>query len=119
MKVVLRVDSDVDIPADAKAVIVAQSLVTGRFVQLTPVYDSGEKLANKATIPMERTVVPMEWDDIKAQLSKLSESLGPQTPGSVTNDVDKGAAAGRWRCSTRTCPATVRPSGARSPRCPT
>ena len=93
VKVVLRVDSDVDIPEDAKAVIVAQSLVTGRFVQLTPVYDSGEKLADKATIPMERTVVPMEWDDIKAQLSKLSEALGPQTPCSVTSDVDKGAAA--------------------------
>ena len=93
VKVVLRVDKDVDIPADAKAVIVAQSLVTGRFVQLTPVFSSGEKLANNATIPMERTAVPMEWDDIKAQLSKLSESLGPETDGKGSDIVDRGAAA--------------------------
>ena len=32
----------------------------GPIVQLTPVFSSGEKLANNATIPMERTAVPME-----------------------------------------------------------
>ena len=56
-------------------------------------FSSGEKLANNATIPMERTAVPMEWDDIKAQLSKLSESLGPETDGKGSDIVDRGAAA--------------------------
>ena len=32
----LRVDPDVPVPADAKAVIVAQSLVAARYVQLAP-----------------------------------------------------------------------------------
>ena len=37
-KMVLAVDRDVPIPADAKAVIVAQNLVRARYVQLTPAY---------------------------------------------------------------------------------
>ena len=32
----MKIDSSVDVPADAKALIVAQSLVSARFVQLTP-----------------------------------------------------------------------------------
>ena len=37
----LRVDNGIRIPADAKAVIVAQNLVSARYVQLTPAYESG------------------------------------------------------------------------------
>ena len=87
VKVTLEIDKDVAIPADARAAIVAQSLVSGRFVQLAPVYAKGPKLADGATIPMERTAIPMEWDDVKAQLSRLTEAVGPQ-------GADKGAAAG-------------------------
>lgn len=77
VKVTMNVDRSTAIPADAKAVVVAQSLVSGRFVQLTPVYAGGPKMASGTTIPMERTAVPMEWDDVKAQLSKLTEAVGP------------------------------------------
>ena len=38
----LKVDRDVPVPADAKAVIVAQNLVAARYVQLTPAYRSGD-----------------------------------------------------------------------------
>ncbi len=41
-------DADVKVPADAKAVIVAPSIVGDRFVQLTPVYDGGAVLADGA-----------------------------------------------------------------------
>ncbi len=40
-KMILKVDHDVPIPADAKAVIVAQNLVAARYVQLTPAYRKG------------------------------------------------------------------------------
>ncbi|RRQ29054.1 MCE family protein [Rhodococcus sp. Eu-32] len=79
--VTMRVDSDVDIPADAAAVIVAQSLVSARFVQLTPVYSGGPTLSDGETIPMERTAVPVEWDQIKTELTKLSTALGPDGVG--------------------------------------
>ena len=37
-KMTMKVDHGVPIPADAKAVIVAQNLVAARYVQLTPAY---------------------------------------------------------------------------------
>ncbi|MEU1549252.1 MCE family protein [Nocardia sp. NPDC005745] len=77
-EMVLAVDRDVPIPADAKAVIVAQSLVGARYVQLTPAYRSqGPTLPDGAVIPMERTAVPVEWDEVKTQLTRLATELGP------------------------------------------
>ena len=86
VKVTLDVDRSTAIPADARAVVVAQSLVSGRFVQLTPVYAGGEQLNDGSAIPMERTAVPMEWDDVKKQLSSLTKAIGP-------DGADKGSAA--------------------------
>ncbi len=76
-KVTMSVDSSVKIPADAKAVIIAQSLVSARFVQLAPVFTDGPVMEDDAVIPLERTAVPVEWDDIKRELTKLSTALGP------------------------------------------
>ncbi len=92
VRVVLRVDKDVPIPTDVRAVIVAQSLVSGRFVQLTPSYVQGPTLtAANTDIPMERTAIPMEWDDVKTQLNELSKVLGPQQE--ADGALDKGTAA--------------------------
>lgn len=77
-KVTMSVKSKADIPADARAVIIAQSLVSGRFVQLAPVYAGGPTLGDGAVIPVERTAVPVEWDEIKTELNKLATALGPQ-----------------------------------------
>jgi phospholipid/cholesterol/gamma-HCH transport system substrate-binding protein len=35
-------------------------------------------------IPRERTAVPVEWDDLRVQLEKLTETLQPTTPGGVS-----------------------------------
>lgn len=86
VKVTLEVDKSTPIPADARAVIVAQSLVSGRFIQLSPVYAGGAQLGDGAAIPMERTAVPMEWDDVKRQLGELTKAVGP-------DGADKGSAA--------------------------
>jgi virulence factor Mce-like protein len=76
--VTLEVGHDVRVPADAKAVIVAQNLVAARYVQLAPLYRPGEpRLTDGGTIPQERTAVPVEWDEVKTQLSKLATQLGP------------------------------------------
>ena len=52
-KMILKVDHDVPIPADAKAVIVAQNLVAARYVQLTPAYrkGGGPTMRDGAVIP--------------------------------------------------------------------
>ena len=79
-KLVLHVDRDVPIPADAKAVIVAQNLVAARYVQLTPAYkNSGPTMRDGAVIPIDRTAVPVEWEEVKDQLMRLATELGPNS----------------------------------------
>jgi phospholipid/cholesterol/gamma-HCH transport system substrate-binding protein len=89
-KVVLSVDHGVSIPADAKAVIVAQSLIAARYVQLTPPYaDTGPRMADGAEIPLERTAEPVEWDEVKTQLTRLAAALGPGAGDVSTGSVGK------------------------------
>jgi virulence factor Mce-like protein len=97
-KMTLKVDSDVPIPADAKAVIVAQNLVAARYVQLTPAYRDGDgpTMRDGGVIPNDRTAVPVEWDEVKTQLMRLSTELGPQTgvsDTSISRFVDSAANA--------------------------
>ncbi|BCP14267.1 MCE family protein [Mycobacterium paraintracellulare] len=81
VKMTLAVDRDVPVPAEAKAVIVAQNLVSARYVQLAPAYQSGggPTLPDGATIPIDRTAVPVEWDALKDQLMRLATDLGPNS----------------------------------------
>jgi phospholipid/cholesterol/gamma-HCH transport system substrate-binding protein len=92
----LHVDGGIRIPADAKAVIVAQNLVSARYVQLTPAYESGPAMGDGAVIPIERTAVPVEWNEVKEQLMRLATELGPQngvSTGSVGRFIDSAATA--------------------------
>ncbi|MFC9432828.1 MCE family protein [Nocardia sp. NPDC057030] len=77
VKVEMTIDRGIDLPADARAVIISPSLVSARFIQVAPAYVGGPKMRDGAEIPLEHTAVPVEWDDIKAELSKLSTTLGP------------------------------------------
>ncbi len=72
------------VPADVQAAILAPSLVTARAIQLVPAYTSGPVLTSGAVIPLERTVVPVEWDDFRKQLEKLTETLQPAQPGGTS-----------------------------------
>ncbi|KUI38067.1 MCE family protein [Mycobacterium sp. GA-2829] len=74
----LAVDRSVPVPADARAIIVAPNLISARYVQLTPAYEtSGPVLPDDAVIGVERTAVPVEWDEVKEQLARLATELGP------------------------------------------
>ncbi|HJT90502.1 MAG TPA: virulence factor Mce family protein [Mycobacterium sp.] len=83
-KIMFWVKSKYQVPADAKAVIMSPSLVTSRAIQLTPAYTGGPAMADNAVIPEERTAVPVEWDDFRQQLEKLTETLQPTKPGGVS-----------------------------------
>jgi len=41
-------------------------------------------MGNGAVIPQTRTAVPLEWDDLRAQLDKLTAALQPTQPGGVS-----------------------------------
>ena len=84
-KVTFSVDKQYSIPADARAAILSPSLVTPRAIQLVPVYSGGPKLSAGASIPLTRTAVPVEWDDFRKQLEKLTEALQPTSPDGVNS----------------------------------
>lgn len=77
VRVTLEYDRTVQVPANADAIIVAPSLVSDRYIQFTPHYEGGPELADGAVIPLERTAVPLEIDDLYASLARLSKALGP------------------------------------------
>ncbi|EKF21313.1 mce related family protein [Mycolicibacterium hassiacum DSM 44199] len=84
VKVTFWVDEKYQLPADVNAVILSPQLVTGRAIQLTPAYTSGPTLPDGAEIPQERTAVPVEWDDVREQLQRVTELLQPTEPGGVS-----------------------------------
>lgn len=77
-------DRKYKVPADAKAAILSPQLVTGRAIQLTPPYTGGPVMGDGVVIPQDRTAVPVEWDDLRAQLQRLTELLKPTQPGGVS-----------------------------------
>jgi phospholipid/cholesterol/gamma-HCH transport system substrate-binding protein len=71
-------DAATKIPADAKAVIIAPSIVGDRFVQLTPTFTEGDDLlASGAVLEEDRTAVPLELDQIYSSMDDLTVALGP------------------------------------------
>ncbi|MFI6868101.1 MCE family protein [Nocardia sp. NPDC050406] len=77
VKVVMNVDREYDIPADAKAAQITPSVVSDRYIQLAPVYQGGPKMGRNATIPKDRTATPVEVDRLYKSITELSDALGP------------------------------------------
>ena len=77
-------DDKYKVPADAQAAIIAPTVVTPRAIQLLPAYNGGAAMADHALIPQDRTAVPVEYDDLRQQLEKLTQTLQPTQPGGVS-----------------------------------
>lgn len=77
VRVDMEYDADVKLPDEAKAVIITPTLVSDRFVQLTPAYTSGAVMADAADIELADTGVPVELDRIYSGLRDLTTALGP------------------------------------------
>jgi len=95
VKVTMTVNSGVPVPADAKAVVVAASVVSDRYVQLTPAYTGGPQLTDNAVIPVSRTAVPVEVNQIYTSINRLTQALGPNAlnkNGALSELVRTGAA---------------------------
>lgn len=89
------VDPDVRVPVGAKAVVVAPSLVSDRYVQLTPAYSGGPAMRSGAVFPVDRTATPMEIDDLYRSANDLATALGPEganKDGALSGLLDTGAA---------------------------
>ncbi len=77
MKVTFHYRNKYKVPANASAVVLNPTLVASRSIQLEPPYKGGPVLANSAVIPIERTQVPVEWDELRNSVTHIIDKLGP------------------------------------------
>jgi virulence factor Mce-like protein len=94
VKVVMHYDAEVEVPADAQAVIVSPSVVGDRYIQLTPAYEKGAVLADNTVLDGQRTAVPLELDEIYGSLDELTVALGPNganSEGALTDLLEQTA----------------------------
>ncbi|AEW95594.1 virulence factor Mce family protein [Streptantibioticus cattleyicolor NRRL 8057 = DSM 46488] len=95
VRVTLTLDHGVPVPAGAHAVVVAPSVVADRYIQLTPAWTGGPRLADHAVIPVERTATPVEIDQLYTSVTDLADALGPKganATGALSRLLDVGAA---------------------------
>ena len=95
VRATMSVDDNVHVPSSAQAVVVSPSLVSDRYVQLTPPYAGGPEMASGTVIPRERTATPVEMDDLYRSANRLTKALGPEganKEGALTELLNTGAA---------------------------
>jgi phospholipid/cholesterol/gamma-HCH transport system substrate-binding protein len=96
MRVTFHYDSKYKVPANATASILNPSLVASRNIQLSPPYTGGPVMKDGAVIPLERTQVPVEWDQLRNSINRILQGLGPteQQPKGPFGDIIESAADG-------------------------
>src|SRR5271163_3463210 len=96
MKVTFHYRNKYKVPADASAVVLNPTLVASRSIQLEPPYKGGPQLADNAVIPIERTQVPVEWDDLRNSITHIIGQFGPtkEQPKGPFGDVVESFADG-------------------------
>ncbi|MDT5387141.1 MAG: phospholipid/cholesterol/gamma-HCH transport system substrate-binding protein, partial [Mycobacterium sp.] len=77
MRVTFHYDSKYKVPANATASILNPSLVASRTIQLAPPYTGGPVMESGAVIPMDRTQVPVEYDELRDSINRILTDLGP------------------------------------------
>jgi phospholipid/cholesterol/gamma-HCH transport system substrate-binding protein len=77
VRVDISYDGKYKLPADVKAVVVPPSVVSDRYIQLAPAYTGGAALPDHQTLGLDRTVVPLEFDEIFRNLDQMDTALGP------------------------------------------
>jgi len=96
MKVTFHYATKYSVPANATASILNPSLVAARTIQLSPPYTGGLKMTDGAVIPIERTQVPVEWDELRNSIDRILTDLGPtpEQPRGPFGDIIESAANG-------------------------
>lgn len=94
VEVVFTLDDEVAVAADTNAVVVAPSVVSDRYLQLTDLARGGRELADGAVIQLDRTATPIELDELYASLNTLVSALGPDganSDGALSELLETGA----------------------------
>jgi len=96
MKVTFHYDNSYKVPANATASILNPSLVASRNIQLSPPFTGGPVMENNAVIPIDRTQVPVEYDQLRDSINRILTDLGPtpEQPKGPFGDIIESAATG-------------------------
>ena len=96
MKVTFHYENKYKVPANATASILNPSLVASRNIQLSPPYTGGPVMEDGAVIPIDRTQVPVEYDELRDSLNRILTDLGPtpEQPKGPFGDIIESAADG-------------------------
>ncbi|MEV5556057.1 MCE family protein [Nonomuraea wenchangensis] len=88
VRVSLLVDREVPLPAGVRAVVAPQNTLGERNVVLYPPWRPGDRrIAAGATIPLERTELPVEIDDALDAFTKLTDALDSDKLGETAGDL--------------------------------
>jgi virulence factor Mce-like protein len=77
VRVDMLYDGKYKLPTDAKALVVSPSIVSDRYVQITPVWKGGAALPGSFDLSTDRTAVPVELDQIYSAIDQLNQAVGP------------------------------------------
>ena len=96
MKVTFDYENKFKVPANATASILNPSLVASRTIQLSPAYTGGPVMEDGAVIPIDRTQVPVEYDELRDSINRILTDLGPtpEQPKGPFGDIIESAADG-------------------------
>ncbi|HWU32153.1 MAG TPA: MCE family protein [Marmoricola sp.] len=77
VKVTMQIDSDQPIPQGAFATVVSRSVATDRYVELEPVFKSGEQqIADGGTVGnLDTNKVPVEFDQVLNTIGKFANQI--------------------------------------------
>jgi virulence factor Mce-like protein len=92
VRVDLTIDKKIVLPDGVQAVIVPQSLIGERYVQLYPAWVTGQprldlSRADNRIIPETRTSIPVEPDEALAALKHLLDDLDPNAAGRLVKNL--------------------------------
>ena len=96
MKVTFNYENKFKVPANATASILNPSLVASRTIQLSPPYTGGPVMEDDAVIPIDRTQVPVEYDELRDSHQPHPAGSGPDA-GTAQGSVRRHHRVGRRR----------------------
>ena len=76
VRVDMEFPEETELPSNADAAIMQSSLVTDRFVELTPAYRTSKQLPSGTVLPLSRTRNPANIDEMVRAVDELVVALG-------------------------------------------
>ena len=87
VQVTMAIRTKFPLRPDANAILVADSVLGERYVQFTPAYTGGDRLVPGSVIPIERTAVPVETDQVLRSLHNVLSAIDPNNAKDVVTNL--------------------------------